>query len=58
VGAQRRVDRLQRLLAPSQIAEAGDRARDRMAMLDRFVERCAAAGARFARTGDVARELS
>jgi hypothetical protein len=29
-----------------------------MATLERFVERCAAAGARFARTGDVARELS
>jgi len=29
----------------------------RMAMLERFVEHCAAAGARFARMGDVAREL-
>jgi peptidoglycan/xylan/chitin deacetylase (PgdA/CDA1 family) len=29
----------------------------RMAMLERFVEHCAAAGAQFARLGDVARAL-
>jgi hypothetical protein len=29
----------------------------RMAMLERFVEHCTQAGARFARMGDVAREL-
>jgi hypothetical protein len=30
----------------------------RMAMLDRFVRHCSDAGARFARMGDVAQELS
>ena len=38
-------------------APAGDRPRDRMAMLGRFVEHCREAGARFERMGDFARSL-